>query len=101
MAINYASRHARQIDERFSAGSVTEALVNKDYDFTGVKTVVVHSVPTVGMNDYVREGADRYGTPVELQDSEQELTMTQNLLVLSPDERVMSYLSVHPTGNQD
>lgn len=78
MAINYASKHAAQIDERFSAGSVTEALVNKDYDFTGVKTVAVHSVPTVGMNDYTREGANRYGTPAELQDAVQELTMTQD-----------------------
>lgn len=78
MAINYASKHAAQIDELFSAGSITEAIVNKDYDFTGVKTVVVHSVPTVPMNDYVREGVSRYGTPSELQDATQELTMTQD-----------------------
>lgn len=47
MAINYADKHAQQIDERFTAGSITEAVVNKDYDFVGVKTVKVHSVPTV------------------------------------------------------
>ena len=45
MAINYAVKHAPQIDERFSAASITEPAVNKDYDFIGAKTVVVHSVP--------------------------------------------------------
>lgn len=78
MAINYASRHAAEVDERFTAGSITEAAVNKDYDFTGVKTVVVHSVPTSPLNDYKREGANRYGTPAELEDVAQELTMSQD-----------------------
>ena len=78
MAINYASRHAAEVDERFTAASITEAIVNKDYDFTGVKTVVVHSVPAAEMNDYKREGSNRYGSPAELEDSVQELTMSQD-----------------------
>ena len=69
MAINYADKHAQQIDERFTAGSITEAVVNKDYDFVGVKTVKVHSVPTVALNDYKRTGSNRYGEPTELEDA--------------------------------
>lgn len=78
MAINYAEKHAAQIDERFAAGSITEALVNHDYDFVGVKTVKVHSVPTVALNDYRRGGSNRYGEPAELEDNVQELTMSQD-----------------------
>lgn len=78
MAINYAAKHAQEIDERFSAASITEPAVNKDYDFVGVKTVVVHSVPTVAMHDYQRSGLNRYGTPEELSDETQELTMSQD-----------------------
>ena len=78
MAVNYAEKHAAQIDERFRAGSITEALVNRDYDFVGVKTVKVHSVPTVALNDYTRSGANRYGTPAELGDNVQEMTMSQD-----------------------
>lgn len=78
MAINYADKHAQQIDERFTAGSITEAVVNKDYDFVGVKTVKVHSVPTVALNDYKRTGSNRYGEPAELEDALQEMTMTQD-----------------------
>lgn len=75
MSINYVEKHSAKVDERFTKASITEGLVNKDYDFVGTKTVKVHSVPTVGMNDYKREGANRYGTPAELEDAVQEMTM--------------------------
>lgn len=75
MAINYMEKHAAKIDEAFAAASVTDRAINKDYDFTGVRTVKVHSVPTVPMGDYKASGANRYGTPAELEDAVQELTM--------------------------
>ena len=78
MAINYAEKYSAKIDEKFKLASVTAAAVNNDYDFVGVKTVKVYSIPTVAMGDYTREGANRYGTPAELQDNLQELTMTQD-----------------------
>lgn len=75
MGINYASKYASKIDERFSREALTNAAVNNDYDFVGTKTVNVYSVPTAQMNDYQRTGADRYGTPAELENSVQELTV--------------------------
>mgnify|MGYP000837916745 CR=1 FL=1 len=41
MAINYASKYAQKIDEKFARESMTSAAVNNDYDFVGVKTVNV------------------------------------------------------------
>ena len=78
MAINYASKYAAQIDERFSREAFSTGAVNQDYDFVGVKTVNVYSIPTAKMNDYSRTGANRYGTPEELENSVQELTMSQD-----------------------
>ena len=78
MAINYASKYASKIDERFAIGALTTPAVNNDYDFIGVKTVNVYSVPTAPMNDYQREGASRYGTPSELENSVQEMTLNQD-----------------------
>lgn len=78
MAINYASKYAAKIDERFSKEAVSSPAVNNDYDFVGVKTVNVYSVPTAPMNDYTRNGASRYGTPNELENSVQEMTMTKD-----------------------
>lgn len=78
MAINYASKYSSKIDERFKLGAVTAPAINNDYDFVGVKTVNVYSVPTAQMNDYARSGQSRYGTPAELENSVQELTLSQD-----------------------
>lgn len=78
MAINYASKYASQIDERFSKEAMSTPIVNSDFDFVGVKTVNVYSVPTAPMNDYTKSGSARYGTPEELENSVQELTMSQD-----------------------
>ena len=61
MAINYASKYAQKIDEKFARESVTSAAVNNDYDFVGVKTVNIYTVPTAEMNDYTATGTSRYG----------------------------------------
>ena len=71
MGINYASKYASQIDERFTKEAMSNPVVNRDYDFVGVKTVNVYSVPTAAMNDYTRSGSNRYGTPTELENTVQ------------------------------
>ncbi|MDR3270152.1 MAG: N4-gp56 family major capsid protein [Peptococcaceae bacterium] len=78
MAINYASKYSPVVDDAFSRGSVTNIAFNASYDFIGVKTVYVYSLPTAPMNNYARTGSDRYGTPTELQDTTQELTLMQD-----------------------
>ena len=78
MAINYADKYSAKIDERFNTVALTAPAINNDYDFTGVQTVKVYSIPTADMNDYTSTGANRYGTPAELEDSVQELTLTKD-----------------------
>lgn len=78
MAINFASKYSSKIDERFKIGALTAPAINQNYDFVGVKTVNVYSVPTAPMNDYTRTGSSRYGTPEELENSVQELTLSQD-----------------------
>jgi N4-gp56 family major capsid protein len=78
MALNYAEKYSAQIDERFKQGSITAPAINNNYDFVGVKTVKVYSIPTADMNDYTRTGASRYGTPTDLQDSIQEMTLSKD-----------------------
>ena len=78
MAINYASKYAAKIDERFSREALSAAAINNDYDFVGTKTVNVYSVPTATMNNYQRTGSNRYGTPAELENSVQEMTVSKD-----------------------
>ena len=73
--INFASKYANKVDEKFTRQSIAQLVTNQDYSFTGVKTVNVYSIPTVPMTDYQRSGVNRYGTPAELGSTTQELTL--------------------------
>ena len=77
--INLAKKYSREVDERWTIQSqVTLVTSNNKYKFNGVKTVVVYSIPTAPLNDYVRSGSNRYGTPEDLTRNIQELTVTQD-----------------------
>lgn len=78
MAQNWASKYSNKVDERFYKESQALMGTNKDYEFTGVKTVVVYQIDVVPMNDYTRSGANRYGTPSELGNTIQSLTLTRD-----------------------
>lgn len=78
MAVNYAEKYSPNVDERFKLGSLTAGIVNNDYDWIGVSTVKVYSIPTVAMNNYSLTGQSRYGTPTELGNEEQEMTITKD-----------------------
>ncbi len=62
----------------FQKEAMSMGAVNQDYDFVGAQTVHVYSVPTAPMHDYTKTGLSRYGTPEELENSVQEMTMSQD-----------------------
>ena len=76
--VNLAEKYSSKIDEVMMNGALSEASINKDYEFSGAKAVKVYSFDTVEMNDYQREGTNRYGTPEELPDNTQEMILTQD-----------------------
>lgn len=76
--INYALKFSPTVDEAFSLGSLTAGIINNSFDWIGVEAIKVYSVPTVALNDYSLTGANRYGTPGELQNAVQTLTITQD-----------------------
>ena len=65
MAVNYAAKYDSKIQERFKLKALTESAVNRDYEWSGVDTVNVYTVPTVALQDYTISGASRYGTTTE------------------------------------
>lgn len=78
MAVNLASKYSTKVDERFKLKSLTEAGINRDYEWAGVNAIHIYSIPTVAMNNYTRTGLARYGTATELQDTVQTLTVTKD-----------------------
>jgi hypothetical protein len=78
MAVNLSVMHSGLTQSRFTKESLVAGRLCKDYEFDGVKTVKVLTPLTVPMNNYTREGLSRYGTPTEMQDMVQELTLSQD-----------------------
>ncbi|MCW6665414.1 N4-gp56 family major capsid protein [Aerococcaceae bacterium NML191219] len=78
MTINYAQKFDTKVDERFAKEALSHGVINQDFDFTGVDTVKVYSVPTVGMNDYSLTGNTRYGTADELQNTVQTMVLKKD-----------------------
>jgi N4-gp56 family major capsid protein len=78
MAVNLAAKYSSKVDERFKLKSVTEAVVNNNYDWEGVKTISVYDIPTVAMGNYTRTGTGRYGTPAELDNNKTDYTLSRD-----------------------
>ena len=76
--VNTFTGFQKKVEESFHRESLIAGRFSPDYTFSGVKTVKVITPTTVAMTDYTRSGANRYGTPTELQDTVQELTLTQD-----------------------
>lgn len=76
--INVATLYEKKLEERFSAGSKTNASAGKKYDFVGAKSIEVITADRMEMVDYTRTGTSRYGTIYELGDTKQTLTMAKD-----------------------
>ena len=78
MAINLLEKASRTISTYFTTESLVAGRLSTEYDWSGVKTVKIMTPQTVPMVDYTRSGANRYGTPTEMEDVIQEMTLTQD-----------------------
>ena len=78
MAINLHEKYEPQIVKALTHESYTQGKKNEKYSWEGVKTIHVPSIVTQALGDYTRSGTARYGTPQELQDTTQEMTVSKD-----------------------
>ena len=78
MSKNLSSKYSKQVDERFTRISQAAMVTNNDFEFTGVKTVNVYSIPTGPMTDYRRSGNNRYGEANDLTRNVQTMTVNRD-----------------------
>ena len=76
--INYASKYSPKVDERFILGSLTEGIINRNYDWVGVNAVNVFSRSLTTLNNYSMSGTSRYGEPSDLENAVQTMTLSQD-----------------------
>jgi hypothetical protein len=78
MAINLAKKYQKEISQQYTLNSLTKSAFGAKFDFIGAQTAVVYTLTSQALGNYSRTGANRYGTPTELQDTIQELTITRD-----------------------
>lgn len=92
MAINLATKYADDVSELYCHESVVKdiTLDNSQIGFDGSKDLVLQTMNTAPLHDYVRNGTSRYGEVEELGNTQQKLTMDQD----------KSYTGTIDKGNQ-
>jgi len=79
MAINLATKYSSKLLQPYTKASILTGKTNTDYEFIGVNSIHIYTAVTQALNDYNKTAAgNRYGTPAELQDTQQELVLTQD-----------------------
>jgi hypothetical protein len=78
MAVNLHTKYSKQLTAAFHKPSFLTGKVNDTFSWLGNKTIRVPHIVTQAMGDYTRTGTARYGTPTELQDTYQELALSQD-----------------------
>jgi hypothetical protein len=78
MAVNLHTKYSKQLTAAFHKPSYLTGRVNDTFSWLGNVTIRVPHIVTQAMGDYTRTGTARYGTPTELQDTYQEMTLTQD-----------------------
>lgn len=77
--IHFNTTFTDKIQSCFVEESIVAGRLSTEYDFSGAKTVKVMTPLTIPMTDYDRTAdTNRYGTPVEMQDMVQDLTLSQD-----------------------
>ena len=77
--VHLGTRYSRKIDQSFVDGSLIKTRLSNENEFVGARTVRIHSINVVPLNDYDRgASSNRYGDPTEVGDTVQELTLTQD-----------------------
>ena len=78
MAVNLATKYAKELAQVFTAKSFVDGIACKDYEFTGVKNLKVYTAVSQELNDYRRSGTNRYGEPQEAQDTVQDMVVERD-----------------------
>lgn len=77
--INLATKYESKLNQAFAHGSYTDAYINKEYTFTGVKTIEVYTFVSQALSNYDRTSTgDRFGGHNEAQDNLKAYTLAND-----------------------
>jgi hypothetical protein len=78
MAINLAAKYESKTSDLLKARKKSEAFVNDDWSWEGVNAINVYTLTDPDLVDYTPNGANRYGSPSEVEDTLQTWTLSRD-----------------------
>ena len=79
MSINLHTKYEKKLVDAYTFKSFLAGRAKGEFDFTGNRTIHLSNIITQALNDYDKTSTtDRYGGMKELQDTYQELTLSQD-----------------------
>jgi hypothetical protein len=78
MAVNYAKKFEKATSDLLVAKRKSQAFTNQNYNWTGVNSIVVTTLTDPVIGAYTPSGSNRYGSPTEVEDTEQEWTLSRD-----------------------
>ena len=78
MAINLATKFEKKTSDLMVLRAKTSGIVNQDWDWDGVNAIKVYTLTDATIGNYSPSGANRYGSPDEVQDTVQTFTLSRD-----------------------
>lgn len=78
MAVNLATKFAPKVSNILKVGRKTKSATNQDWDWDGTNAIKVYTLTDPTMGNYTPSGANRYGSPDEVQDTVQTWTLSRD-----------------------
>jgi len=78
MAVNLATKFAPKVSHIMKHGRKTKSATNQDWDWDGTNAIKVYTLTDPTMGNYTPSGANRYGSPDEVQDTVQTWALTRD-----------------------
>lgn len=78
MAINLATKFQEKTSDLLKLRAKTTSIVNQDWSWDGVNAIKVYTLTDPTMGNYAANGANRYGSPDEVQDTLQTFTLSRD-----------------------
>lgn len=80
MAVNAAKTYSQNVVNAFTLASITQGMSGNGWNWAAEqgKTIVLTSNGTAPMTDYTRTGTSRYGTPAEIDNTQQEIACAKD-----------------------
>lgn len=78
MAINLATKFESKTSELLKAKAKSTSVVNNDWNWDGTNAIKIYTLTDPTMGNYAPSGANRYGSPDEVQDTLQTFTLSRD-----------------------